>query len=223
VVLIAYVRNAANLRRPPRHAGTDRRSVFSRWLGTDKYRHAGEPIYSNKTISGEPLEGAVWADVCSLLQDPERLRRELQRRLERQPRGEADSRHRQESIVKLKRRVARLLDAYENGWLEKDEFASRMSHAKERLDREQEACAQYERDLADANELRVVGERFEAFAEKIATGLDDVDFETKRKLIRLLVKHIEVDEDEIRIVYKVQPRPFAVSPDRGNVQHWLKL
>jgi site-specific DNA recombinase len=221
-LLICHRCNSGYCGRRPRQHGTERRYVYYRCLGTDRYRHAGETICSNKSISGAPLEAAVWADVCSLLQDPERLQRELKRRLERQPHGDVDARHRQESMVKLKRRVARLLDAYENGWLEKDEFASRMSHAKERLDREQEACAQYEREVADANELRIVAEQFEGFAQQIAIGLDHADFDTKRKLIRLLVKHIEVDEDEIRIVYKVQPRPFAVSPVRGNVQDWLK-
>jgi site-specific DNA recombinase len=215
--------NSAYCGRRPRQAGTERRFVYYRCLGTDKYRHAGEPICANRGVSGVPLEAAVWADVRSLLQDPGRLQRELRRRLERPPDKESAAPQRKESIVKLQRRLARLLDAYENGWLEKGDFESRMGRAKERLEREQEACARYEREVADANELRIVAERFEAFAEQIATGLDHADFETKRKLIRLLVKQIGVGEDEIRIVYKVQSRPFVLGPVRGNVHDWLKL
>jgi hypothetical protein len=57
--------------------------------------------------------------------------------------------------------------------------------------------------------------------------LDTVDFATKRQLLKLLIKRIEVDLDEIRIVYRVQPRPFAHRPasdsrERGVLQDCLK-
>ena len=32
----------------------------------------------------------------------------------------------------------------------------------------------------------------------------------------------EIDDDEVRIVYKVQPHPFVLRPARGDLQHCLK-
>jgi site-specific DNA recombinase len=187
--------------RPP--AGGGQRYVYYRCLGTDKYRHGGEAICTNRSLVGGPLEDAVWADVCSLLRDPGRLQRELERRLEKPQPLEFDTTHQEESIAQLKRRLGRLIDAYENDWLEKDEFESRMSRAKERLLRAQESHDQRQREASQVAELRLVVAQFEVFAEQIATGLERADLATQRKLIRLLVKRIEVDQDDVRIVYKV--------------------
>ena len=58
----------------------------------------------------------------------------------------------------------------------------------------------------------------------MSEGLDQADFDTRRKLLRLLIKRIEVDQDEVRIVYKVQPRPFATAPASGGfLQDCLKF
>jgi site-specific DNA recombinase len=203
--------------------GRDDRYVYYRCLGTDKYRHAGVKICTNKSVNGSLLETSVWADVCSLLQDPSRLRRELERRLERPPTTECDASHGAESIAKLKRRMSRLIDAYENGWLDKQEFETRMSHAKERLTREEEQHAQYQREVLAQEDLRLVVGQFQTFVEHIATGLKEADLAARRQLLRLLIKRIEVDADEVRIVYKVQPHPFVLSPaSRGILQHRLK-
>jgi len=198
------------------------RWVYYRCLGTDKYRYAGEPICTNRSVSGEPLEEMVWADVRSLLEDPERLRREFERRLQRPPTEALDVVQREDSIAKLKRRLGRLLDAYENGWLEKAEFESRMGRAKQRLALEEESYAQQQCSQERDEALRLVVAQFQTFATQIASSLDSADFATRRKLLRLLVHRIEVDSDEVRIVYKVQAHPFVLRPARGELQDCLK-
>jgi site-specific DNA recombinase len=183
-LLICHRCGSAYCGRRHKPTGAKRPYFFYRCLGTDKYRHAGETICMNKSLRGAGLEAAVWSDVCSLLQDPGRMRRELERRLERPPDAEFDALHRRESIAKLKRRLARLIDAYENDWLDKDEFESRISRAKQHLAREEEAYARYEQDARSDDELRLVVDQFQTFAEQIATGLDQADFATRRKLLR---------------------------------------
>ena len=206
-------------RRHACRAGSDQRYVYYRCLGTDKYRYGGESRCTNKSVNGMSLETAVWSDVCALLQDPERLRREVERRLERPPAMQVDALHLEASITKLKQRMARLLDAYENDWLQKKEFESRMSRVKECLTREEEALAQYERSGASEGDLRLIVEQFQMFTTHVSAELEHADFATQRKLLRMLVKRIEVDHDEVRIVYKVQPHPFVLSPARGVLQH----
>ena len=192
-----------------------------RCLGTDKYRHGGEPLCDNESLNGPRVEAAVWSDVCALLQDPARVRRELQRRLERPPPDTVDVAHHRESVAKLKRRLARLIDAYENGYLDKTDFEPRVQRAKEHLVREEASLAHQQSELAGDAELRLLVGEFDRFAAQMRDGLAAADDATKRKLLRLLVKRIEVDTDEIRIVYKVQPLPFAHSPARGILQHCL--
>jgi site-specific DNA recombinase len=196
--------------------------VYYRCLGTDKSRYYGEPICTNKSVNGDQLEESVWSDVVSLLNDPGRLRREFERRLEHPPSEALDVTHLEKSIHQLKRRITRLIDAYENGWLEKSDFEPRMRRVKDRLAREQETLAQHRRNASSDDELRLLVGHFEQFAERIGDGLQQADLASKRKLLRLLIQTIEVDQDEVRIVYKVQPHPFVPSPvSRGVLQDCL--
>jgi site-specific DNA recombinase len=197
--------------------------VYYRCLGTDKYRHGGDALCTNKSVKGR-VEEAVWLDLCALLKDPERLEREFERRLDGPSSQDVDSTSLQKSIAQLKRRIGRLIDAYENGWLDKAEFEPRIQRTKERLVREQETLAQHERDASNNEELRLLFGEFTAFAQQMTKDLEQADFETRRKLLRLLVNRIEVDQDEVRIVYKVQSRPFVHSPaNRGILQDCLKF
>jgi site-specific DNA recombinase len=205
--------------------------VYYRCIGTDRYRFDGETICNNKSVNGQCLEQSVWSDLCDLLRDPERLRNEFHRRLEPSPNEDFDGAHRKRSIATLKRRINRLIDAYENGWLDKGEVEPRIVKLKNRLTREEETLAAQNRALESENELRLLIAEFDDFSRQIAQGLEDADFETKRNLLKLLIKRIEVDENEVRIVYKVQPRPFAPSPasrgrahpanNRKFLQDWL--
>src|SRR5262249_24261879 len=45
--------------------------------------------------------------------------------------------------------------------------------------------------------------------------------QTRRETIRALVKRVEIDADEVRVVYKVPPRPFVDGPLEGRLQDRL--
>jgi hypothetical protein len=53
----------------------------------------------------------------------------------------------------------------------------------------------------------------------VSEGLEGTDWLTRRAIIRALVKKVEVDENEARIVYRVSPSPFEDSPQQGLLQH----
>ena len=196
---------------------------YYRCLGTTKHRHGGVTICQQKSVRAPELEEAVWSDVRSLLEEPARLQRELSRRLEQPPPQDADHASLSKSIAGLKRRLSRLLDAYEGGWLQKPEFEKRMKSVKDRLDREEASLLQHERDISANSDIRLVVSEFSSFAEQMRASLATVDFATKRQLLRLLVNRIEIDTEEVRIVYKVPSHPFAYRPasTRGILQHWL--
>jgi site-specific DNA recombinase len=194
--------------------GPGRSYVYYRCIGTDRYRHDGNRICTNAALNGR-VEGAVWSDLCSLLRQPERLRQEFEERLHR-PAGEnVEVARLKEAIVKHKRRLARLIDAYENDWLDKAEFEPRIRSAKERLARDEAALQEHQRASIDPDELRFVIGQFDAFAARMSANLESADLTMKRKLLRLLIKQIEVTDQDVRIVYKVSPRPFANSPASG--------
>lgn len=55
--------------------------------------------------------------------------------------------------------------------------------------------------------------RLETFAAKVQDGLHQADVQTRRDIIRALVKLVEVDEQQIRIVFRVSPTTLSSSSD----------
>jgi site-specific DNA recombinase len=199
--------------------GKQRHYAYYRCIGTDAYRFGGERICTNTQVRTDLLDAAVWEDICTLLNHPERMAQEYQRRLNHPHRSAAgETRQLAEMIQKGKRGLARLIDAYEDGLLSKSEFEPRIRIAKQRLAKlEGEADAMKEQELQE-QELRLVIGQFEEFAKRVQEGLHEPDWLTRREIIRSLVKRIEIDQENVRVIYKVNPSPFAVGPDRGRLQ-----
>jgi site-specific DNA recombinase len=221
LLVCARCKSAYCGRRQRLKSGTE--YVYYRCLGTDRYRHDGDRICTNASLNGR-IEKAVWSDVCALLREPERLRQEFAARLNRPAHENAEVARLQQAIAQQKRRIARLIDAYENDWLDKVEFEPRVRSAKDRLAREEATLQEHQRDSMNEDELRLVIGQFSAFAEQMSENLEHADFATKRQLLRLLIKRIEVTDQEVQIVYKVSLRPFANSPSSGGfLQDCLKF
>jgi site-specific DNA recombinase len=214
LLVCARCRSAYCGRRPPG------RTESYRCLGTDKHRHGDEAICANRSVSGKPLEEAVWSDLCGLLRQPERIQSEFERRLS-QAKPADQATHCAATVAQLKGRLARLIDAYEHDSIDRGDFLERTSRLRERIAREEAEQKRIQETQQSASELRLIVGQLENFAEQIAGDLDAADFVTKRKLLKLLVQQIEVDTDEVRVVYKVQPRPFALRPNRGELHHCL--
>jgi site-specific DNA recombinase len=76
---------------------------------------------------------------------------------------------------------------------------------------EAEARAEDEPQMAE-QELRLVIGQLEEFARRVDESLGEAEWRTRREVIRALLKHVEIDEREVRVVYKVRPCPIAEGP-----------
>jgi site-specific DNA recombinase len=96
---------------PSARKGKPRAYAYYRCLGTDAYRFGGERICQNTQVRTDLLDLAVWREVCTLLDHPDRLAEEYRRRLQpdtvakRTPLATVE-----EQIGKLRQGVARLID-----------------------------------------------------------------------------------------------------------------
>ena len=201
--------------------GKRRDYAYYRCIGMDAYRFGGQRICDNKQVRTDLLEAAVWEDVRLLLSEPERIEQEYQRRLDARKKGNQSPTSSGFAAVirRVRRAIARLIDAYQDGLLERAEFEPRIKSAKDRLARLQaEAKVQAEQE-AEEQQLRLVIGQLKEFACKVKEGLQDADWMTRREIIRSLVKRIEINKENIRVVYRVSPSPFADSPERGIMQH----
>jgi site-specific DNA recombinase len=190
---------------------------YYRCVGTDAYRFGGQRICANKQVRQDLLDQAVWKDVRSVLADPARVERELNRRFDGQSGDDqqmADQKFTAQ-IDKVRRGIARLIDAYGEGLVDKNEFEPRITSAKQRLSQLQEQLQSRIDQQARAKELRLVIDNLETFSREVTASLDEADWSKRREIIRTLVKRVEVENEQVRIVYRVDLRPFDSSPERG--------
>lgn len=93
-----------------------------------------ERVCWTKSVRMAELDAAVWDDVREVLTDPARIEAECRRRCDGNPAGQAETGESPDRLVEAaRRRVARLVDAYEDGLLAKSEFEPRVRGARERL------------------------------------------------------------------------------------------
>ena len=212
-----YAKISKHGREPGRQYG------YYRCSGSDRARLGGQAICGNSPVRSDLLEAAVWSEVRQLMEEPGRLQEEFSRRLtaltppEKQERDILDR-----QIAGLRRGIVRLIDSYAEGILEKDQFNPRIRGMQERVARLEEQARKLSNDASRHHTLELVVGRIEQFSAKVKAGLEHADWETRREIIRALVKQIEVDRSQATVVFRVDPAPFVLGPDRGPWQHRLR-
>jgi site-specific DNA recombinase len=199
--------------------GKTRDYAYYRCIGTDAYRFGGERICDNMQARTDMLDQMVWQEVCALLEEPRRLEQEYQRRLQAPDKGNENLTVIQAQVVKVRKGIARLIDSYAEGFIEKQEFEPRIRRLRQRQTNLESQAQQITDEMARQAELRLIITHLEDFAANVEDGLAEADWLTKRELIRTLVKRVEIGKEEVNVVFRVTPIPFESSPDRGSLQH----
>jgi site-specific DNA recombinase len=190
---------------------------YYRCCGTDRSRFHGQFRCDARLVAVEPLDAAVWGEVCRLLADPARVLEEYQRRLtavQAHPRRlELDAVQRQ--IGKLRRGAGRLIDSYAEGLIEKGEFEPRITELRRRIAKLENDVAALQQLAEQAGSLQLVIDKLSLFAETVRARLESADWPTQRDIIRTLIKRIEVADDMVRVVFRIEPgSPSPPTPFR---------
>ena len=101
---------------------------------------------------------------------------------------------------------------YAEGYLEKAAFQTSIEGTQRRLTELESEQQAHEQSDRQRNELRLVIGRLEEFGQQVREGLEASDLATRRQIITTLVKQIEVDSEQVHLVYKVESIPFEPSP-----------
>ena len=114
--------------------------------------------------------------------------------------------------------MARLIDSYAEGLLEKHEFEPRITRLRQRIAALEEQRQQLLDEAAFQTELRLIIGRLEDFATQIDTGLEEADWLRKREMIRALVKRVEVTQDQVNVVFRVDSYQGESDPEKKSLQ-----
>lgn len=180
--------------------------AYYRCNGTRLKDSHGNQLCRCAPLKAAVIEEAVWTDVRALLENPTGIAAEFERRLKGDTGKSTHHEQTEARLRKLQRGAARLIDAYSDGLLEKDEFEPRLKATRERitaLKLELEAAAHEDERRRD---IQLAYGRIEDFARKVRAGIEGADWNSRREIITSLVKQIEVGDNEVQIVYRVDPR-----------------
>jgi site-specific DNA recombinase len=177
-------------------------------------------VCPNRSIPGAKLEEAIWADVSSLLAEPQRIAVEYERRVNMgtESKDAPNQRKLQMQTSRVQRQISKLIDAYSEGLIEKQEFEPRIRNARAHLEKLQAEVRGQEQLQAQLLEIRQVIGQLETFGEQVRGKLNSADWALQRQLINILVKRVEVGDDQVRVVYRVDCGPFELAPFGGLVQ-----
>ena len=158
------------------------------------------------------MDEAVWNEVCKLLEDPSRLEQEYRQRLLAKE-CSTERTGLEASLGRLRQGIARVIDSYAEGMIDKAEFEPRITRMRERIKQVEEQIRQIQDEAGMEHELRLILGRLETFASKVKEGLAEADWLTRRELIRTLVKRVEVDQEHVNVIFRIGPTTPSTPSD----------
>src|SRR2546421_981300 len=197
---------------PSARKGNPRRYAYYRCIGSGAFPLRGGRVCFNKQLRTDLLEQAVWDEVCKLLEEPSRLENEYRQRLLAKEHS-TELTGLEASLGRLRQGIARLIDSYAEGMIDKVEFEPRITRMRERIKQVEEQIRQIQDEAGMEHELRLILGRLETFASKVKEGLAEADWETRREIIRTLVKRVEVNQEQVNVIFRIGPTTPSTPSD----------
>jgi len=198
-----------------------RHYAYYRCVGSDAYRFGGHRLCHNAQVRTDLVDLAVWAEVRGLLQHPQRLIEEYQRRLQDpgQDAQRTDLLTTEAQARKLRQGIGRLIDSYAEGLIEKGEFEPRVARLKERVTVLETEAKDLAEKASTESDVRLIIGHLDDFAATMAANLDHLDWEAQRGIIRTVVKRVEIDHSQVNVVFRIGPGPLISGPAPTTLQH----
>jgi site-specific DNA recombinase len=187
-----------------------RKIYYYRCLGSDAYRHAGRAVCDQKPIRQDLLDDRVWAAIIRLLEDPTLIQSELDRRLE-MARHANPTQRRLDTLnresVQVRKRMERLLTAYQEDLLSLDELRARMPALRQREQAVHAELLALTAQTADRAAYLRLAQTLSAFLTRLRASVETLDIRDRQRIMKLLVKEVVVGTDSITIKHSIPGHP----------------
>jgi site-specific DNA recombinase len=154
----------------------------------------------------EQLDALVWEQVWQVLNEPELVQREIERRLH-EFRQTSPVEQRKENLsrelARVEQQTDKLMDAYQEGLMELSELRQRVPELKKRQSVLQKELDGLQMQALEQSRLADVNPSLERFLQEIKTSAQNLAIEDKHKIVRLLVKDVIVGPDSITINHSI--------------------
>ena len=193
---------------------TARMLFYYRCIGSDAYRHLKGAVCENPPVRQDQLDAIVWAEVVRLLEDPNTIQEELNRRLEA-ARNADPLKQREECLrrdhARLAKGMDRLLIAYQEGLMSLEQLRCRMPELRRQDHAIQAELQSLEMAAGDQTKYLRLVETLGDFRARLRARANTLDVKERQKILRLLVKEVLVGKETITIRHSI--RLPASGPD----------
>jgi site-specific DNA recombinase len=178
---------------------------YYRCLGSDR-RHPGGRVCQARPVRVDQLDELVWEQVWQLLNEPELIRGEIERRLQ-EHRHSSPVEQRKDTVSKelarLEQQTDKLIDAYQEGLLDLGELRHRVPELRKRQGALERELQSLELQAVEQDRLREMSVSMERFTEQLRNSAQKLDVEQKQKIVRLLVREVVVGPDTVTIQHSI--------------------
>jgi site-specific DNA recombinase len=193
-----------------------RRIHYYRCLGSDAWRHLGGSVCDSKPVRQDLLDELVWREVVKLLESPQLIQEELERRLTA-ARNASPAKRREDTLqrelARVQKSADRLMTAYQEDLLSLDDLRRRMPELRKREQAIGGELSAIQSQLADRAGYLRLAETITSFLARLRATAKTLDVSERQRIVRLLVKEILVSNDAIVIRHAI-PAPTG-SPAGG--------
>jgi site-specific DNA recombinase len=186
-------------------AGVRQRYHYYRCLGSDRHRIGGRCCQA-RPVRVEQLDLLVWEQVWQLLNEPELIQREIQRRLDEFRQSspmEQCKENVSRELARVEQQTDKLIDAYQEGLVELAELRQRVPELKRRQLALQKEFDGLTIQALEHSRLADLNPSIEGFVGQIKASAQNLTIEQKQKIVRLLVKNVVIGSDSITINHSI--------------------
>ncbi|MCP4698248.1 MAG: recombinase family protein, partial [Gammaproteobacteria bacterium] len=161
-------------------------------------------------IPSDILDKAVWEDLCLVLNTPELTVHELQRAQSGRHLPQALQAQRKSlgaASAQLERQQSRLLDAYLAEIISLDEFERKKQELTQTLEGLNHQLRLLDIQARKQIDAVLLSDNIKKFSERISQTLETLDFDSRRKLVELLIDRVIVYNGKVEIRYVIPASP----------------
>jgi site-specific DNA recombinase len=189
-----------------------RKYCYYRCLGCDVWRRSGGAVCDSKPVRQDLLDELVWREIVKLLENPQLIEDELERRLAAAHSASPGKRREevlQRGLARTQKSMERLMTAYQEDLLSLDELRHRIPELRKREQTVRAELNAIQSQLADRAGYLRLAETVTSFLARLREAAKTLDVPERQRIVRLLVKEILVADDTIVIRHSI---PVARSP-----------
>jgi site-specific DNA recombinase len=189
---------------------TKRRIHYYRCLGSDGYRRLKGPVCTNRPIRQDYLDSFVWSEIIRLLDDPELIQAEIDRRRET-ARNSAPLRQREEDLrreqIRLEKSIERILNAYQEGLVTLPQLRHRVPELRRQAQAVESELQSLEMATVEEARYLQLAETLMTFRTKLRARAETLDVRERQQILRLVVKEILVGSDTLTLCHSIPIPP----------------